>query len=267
MKGIPRQGKAGITSKAVKGEPLPLVSLPTETLQNYLGETNVETVRRLAGFVEEALDGPPPIAPLLILGPRGSGKTHLARAVSYEIRRRGGEAICLELAAAGVGLGGQLLAAGGWSRYDCVVVDGLEILKGRRADEEALLACLVDVAHHGPPLLLTLRGGEIEMTGSWSLPDVESRLRACEVAVLQSPREDERREVLRAHFRAWGMPISDEVIDWLEAHAARDLKTLTSLATRLVYEAWRRKRKINPSFAGSVLRDRLTDTGAGASDE
>lgn len=247
------------------GDPLPLVTPPPARFANYLGRTNAPVVARLEAHARHCLAGRAGPAPVLLLGPRGSGKSHLARALVAEVSSGGGEAAYVDLGAAGPETGRELLLAGGWSRYGLVVLDGVEVLCGGRGGEEALLALLVDLAAARTPVVLAARPDGVRGL-AWSLPDVGSRLRACEVLVLRPLTDEERRAVLRDYFAACRVPVGDDVLAWLEARAPRDAKSLKTLASRLVHEGARRKRRINTSLAATVLRDVPDEPAAGDAD-
>jgi DnaA family protein len=229
------------------------VPSPPERFANFLGSTNAAVLVRLGAYARACLERRGARAPVLLLrGPHGSGKSHLARALVAEVSEGGGGAAYLDLLGAGAETARALLAAGGWGRYACLALDGIEGLRGDRVSEEALLSLLVETAVQPMGVLLT-DGSEGEIGGGWILPDVASRLRAAEVLRLRAPDETERRDVLRAYFEARRCPIREDVLDWLDAHAPRNLASLGALAGALLHEAWRQKRKISVGLAREVL--------------
>lgn len=246
-------GRTAPPSLAVlRAEPLPLVPPPPETFGNYLGATNAKTVARLVAAVRASLARDARL-PLLLCGPRGSGKSHLARAFVAEAHAGGGEAVYLDLGALGSETACALLAAGGWGRYACLALDGIENLRGQRAREEALLSLLVDTGGGASGLFMT-EAADGEIGKGWILPDVVSRLRAAEILHLKPPNEDERRAIVRAYFVARRMPVGESVLAWIETHAPRDLTSLGALSAALLHEAERRKRRITLGLAREVLR-------------
>ncbi len=250
----PVRGRGRASPRPVpRGEPLPLVPSPPDRFSNYLGSTNGTSVARLRAYARACLEEGGRRGSLLLLGPRGSGKSHLARALVAEVREGGAEAVYLDLAAAGTETARLLLAAGGWERYACLALDGIGALRGQRASEEALLSLLVESAAQPTGVLLT-DGEEGEIGEGWILPDVASRLRAAEAVRLRSPDEAERLAVLRAFFAARRTPVGEAVLAWIDAHAPRDLTTLGALAGALLHESARQKRRIGIGLAREVLR-------------
>jgi DnaA family protein len=228
------------------------VPSPPERFTNFLGSTNAAPLVRLGAYARACLERGGACVPVLLRGPHGSGKSHLARALVAEVSEGGGGAAYLDLLGAGAETARALLAAGGWGRYACLALDGIEGLRGDPLCEEAFLNLLVETAVQPMGVLLT-DGSEGEIGEGWLLPDVVSRLRAAEVLWLRSPDEAERRAVLRAYFEARRCPIGEDVLDWLDVHAPRNLTSLGALAGALFHEAGRQKRKISVGLAREVL--------------
>jgi chromosomal replication initiation ATPase DnaA len=240
---------------------LPLVPPPSSRFANYLGSTNAAPLARLRAYARACLEEPGPRLPILLLGPRGSGKSHLARALAAEVDEGGGRSVYLDLAGSDTETVCALLAAGGWTRYACLSLDGIGKLRGRRPCEEALLSLLVETAARPMGILLT-EAEEEAVDGAWLLPDVASRLRSAETLRLLPPDEVERHAVLRACFESRRTPVEESVLNWIDAHAPRDLTTLGTLVALLLHEAARQKRKISIGLSREVLRS-MSETGAG----
>ena len=92
------------------------------------------------------------------------------------------------------------------------------------------------------------------------LPDLRSRLGACQQALLKPLDDAERRDVLRKQAAERGIELDDTVLDWLFNRYARDLGALLDLLDRLDQASLAAQRRITVPFLRGFLRE--TEPGA-----
>lgn len=183
-------------------------------------------------------------SPVVILaGPTGSGKTHLARiwaervgAVTVDVTNPNSTAI--ETAARGPVL--------------------IEDIDRAGFDETALFHLINTVREHGTAALITTR----LWPAGWNvtLPDLASRLKAATVVEIGEPDEDLLAQVLVKLFADRQIAIDDKVVFWLVARMERSLAAARQIVTRLDQLALARGSRITRGLAAEVLAE--MDAGA-----
>lgn len=213
-----------------------LASPPAPTLDNFVTGENAEVVaalRTLASGTSERF--------VYLWGGKGSGRTHLLRAVLREWQAAGRTArlyVCEESPAAAA------VAA-----TDAIAVDDVQymspqaqvelfnIYNGLR-DSSGLLLVAGDV----PPARLALR------------PDLLTRLAWGLVYEVRALSEVDRRAALQTYAAARGFAMPDEVTDYLLARAPRDLSSLRALVDTLDRLSLEQKRAITVPLARELLQ-------------
>lgn len=177
---------------------------------------------------------------LMLVGPEGAGKTHLARLWQGD---RPGTAWVegAEIAAADL----PALSATG------AVVDGADAAAGHPGGERALLHLVNLARSEGAPLLMTAR----TPVRDWALalPDLASRLAATAVAVLPEPDDHLLAAVLVKLFADRQIVVGPEVVDYLLPRMERRLGTAGRIVAALDAEALAQGRPITVRLAGQVL--------------
>lgn len=217
--------------------PLALRYPPDQRLETFAGHHALGS--QLRGFATGAGgDGM-----LLLVGPPGSGKTHLALAACALAEAAGRRAAYLPLASAAGRLREALDALEG---YDLLALDGLDAVAGMRADELALFDAHNRARAAGTQLLYAARVAPEGLPPG--LPDLRSRLGQCTRITLQPLGEEDRREVLRQRARRRGWEFDEAALDWLLRRVDRDLAGLAALLDRLDRASLAAKRRITVPF-------------------
>lgn len=183
---------------------------------------------------------------LALCGPAASGKSHL---VQVWAARTGGAVVNADV------LGEQDIAklaeAGDVAVED---VHRLSLLPAERRDrsEEALFHLHNRILGAGGTLLVTGEGAPAR----WDikLPDLASRLRATEVATLDSPDDALLSAVLVKLFADRQLEVSPDLIQYLLSRIDRSFAAAKGTVEALDRAGLSRRRAITPRLAGEVLR-------------
>jgi DnaA regulatory inactivator Hda len=176
-------------------------------------------------------------APALILyGPPGCGKTHLA----HVWQARSGAALILPEALAVPRIPDLLGAA------PALAVDGAE-----SADERALLHLVNLAAERGRALLLT--GQSAPPSWATRLPDLRSRLLAMQAVAVRAPDDSLIAAVLLKLLADRQLRVSEEVVAYLIRHMERSFAAARRIVAALDHAALAAQRRVTVPLAREVL--------------
>lgn len=173
---------------------------------------------------------------LLLLGPAGSGKTHLAHMWRVRTGARFLDAKALSKALPGVQRGASVIVEDADAGLD---ETGLFHLLNRAAGDS------------GISVLMTARAP----VGDWPvrLPDLVSRLVAAETAVLNEPDDALLRQVLEKLFRDRRTPLGPGIIDYIILRMERSVDFARALVARLDNAALAAKGPVTRTLVRDVL--------------
>lgn len=224
--------------------PLHWPTPPHFRLEDFDAGGNDGTVAAVRALAQPGGDSPP----LLLVGPEGSGKTHLAIATATLARQcgRGTAYVALSRWSA---FDADALAA--LAAHDLVIVDELEQCAGRREAEEAVFHLFNRCRDGGRALLLVARDVPAQLP--LALPDLRSRLHSATLHILRPLSEEARRRLVQRHARKRGFELGEAVLDYLFRHYRRDIPALLDLVERLDRESLARKRRVTVPLVRAVL--------------
>lgn len=173
---------------------------------------------------------------LALVGPEGSGKTHLSRVWSAE----------QGAAVAGIGAGVGLDTARGPAVWDDA---------DRAAHEESLFHRINAAAGGGAPLLLT--GRTPPRDWHTRLPDLRSRLNAILVAELPAPDDAVLGAILLKLFRERQIRPTDDVLPYLLRRIPRSGSAAKAVVERLDEAAQSQRREVNRTLARQIVEPEL----------
>jgi chromosomal replication initiation ATPase DnaA len=189
-------------------------------------------------LIERWPDWPAPV--MALVGPEGSGKSHLA---AIWAKTAGARSIASHaIASASVP---TALATG------ALVVEDLR----EGACEDAALFHLLNLAREqGDFVLITARTAP----GGWTirLRDLASRLRALPTVTLAPPDDALLRAVLVKLFADRQLAVDEGLIGYLATRIERSFAAARAVVAELDREAMRQKREVNKAFAAELLRER-----------
>ena len=176
---------------------------------------------------------------LALVGPPGSGKTHLA-----EIWRLEHDALRATPAELEVEAVPTLLSRGALV---------LEDMPGRHLDETALFHLLNMARQEGANVLLTTTTSPA--TWPVALPDLRSRLAALPFVEIGPPDDELLRAVLVKLFADRQLLVGDEVVSYLLLRMERSLTAAQELVAALDKAALSERRRITRPLAARVLKE------------
>lgn len=184
-----------------------------------------------------------PSGKLLLIGPEGAGKSHLAQVFADDHQ-------AAVLPAAGL--------APPFDDAAAVVVEDADTIAGDPTAEEALFHLHNNILQRGGLLLLTARVAP----GFWGLrlPDLASRMQATATATLQPPDDTLLGAVLVKHFADRQLRVPPVLIPWLVSRMERSFATARNLAAALDARALAEARPITRAMAADLLDSQTPDT-------
>lgn len=181
---------------------------------------------------------------MLLVGPEGSGKSHLAAIWA-------GQSAAVEASSAREALDAALTKP-----EPAVLLDDCD---GEAVDETELFHLLNAVRERRGSLLLTARSAP---TLLWpKLPDLASRLRALPVARLEPPDEETARAVLLKLLDDRQLRVEPEVVAFIVRRVERSLGAVRALVAALDRESLARGRSVGRGLAADVLARTWQDEG------
>lgn len=196
-----------------------------------IGKPNEAAARLIDAFP----DWPNPV--VLLIGPAGSGKTHLAG-----IWRSASGAMVIEASKVGADAIDQM------PMHGRVLVEDID---RSTIDEAGLFHLLNLVRERGGHALLTSREPVSDLRVA--LPDLVSRLRAALPAVLLTPDDDLLSRVIRKLFSDRQLSVDPSVIEYLGRRMERSFAAAGRLVAELDSAALEERRPITRQLAASVL--------------
>ena len=182
-----------------------------------------------------------------LCGPASAGKTHLLQAICSQAgqSRRAGYFPLAELAALGVGV------LEGLPQLQCVCLDDLEAVAGRREWDQAIFGLLRELEDCGGSLVMAARPPPALL--AWALPDLGSRCAAGAVLQLRALDEIEQQQALQLRAKLRGVELPEETSRWLQRRFPRDMRRLYGLLDTLDDAALAAQRRLTVPFIREVL--------------
>jgi len=205
-----------------------------------VGRANLEAISLIEAMPEWPLRG------VLLIGPEGSGKSHLASvwcefpgAARIDAKNLGRD-------------DADRLTAGG--------VVAVENLHEGPVDEPAVFHLLNLAAERDAKVLITSRTGPGALP--LTLPDLVSRLRAMRLVTLGAPDDDLLRRVLTKLFADRQISVDASVVGYIAARMERSFAAASRIVAALDAAALAGGRGVTRKLAGEVLGD-IADDGQG----
>jgi chromosomal replication initiation ATPase DnaA len=186
-----------------------------------------------------------PHGALMLTGPQGSGKSHLAN-----VFRLAHSSDLIEAAEIGEEAIGRLEASG------ALVVENLD----RGIADERVLFHLLNMGRQGRGLVLMtsrLAPGQLTL----DLPDLRSRARALPVAQIEAPDDFLLQAVLVKLFADRQLTVEPAVVRFLAMRMERSMQTANAVVSEIDQLALAMRRKVSKQLAQAALK-RIADAGS-----
>lgn len=204
--------------------------------ENFVvGACNIKTLSTVQAIVQN----PGAITPLLLCGPCGSGKTHLAHAIAARLRQVHGLRRVVYLsseqftndfmeAIRGSGLPNFRKK---YRDVECLILDDIQFLAGKRATLQELKHTLDTLLRQGRQIILVADRSlqELSILGT----DLYARLTGGMACVLEGLDEATRYEVLSRLLADFQVKVSNKIVRELAAKSSGDARVLFGLVNRL----------------------------------
>jgi chromosomal replication initiation ATPase DnaA len=184
-----------------------------------------------------------PARAVMLVGPEGSGKSHLAAIWAVEAGARF--------------LSGRALAEANPPSALATGALVLEDLAEGTFDERALFHLINLAREEGAYLLLTASS----LPAGWAvvIRDLGSRLKALPVVALSAPDDALLRAVLVKLFADRQLGVDEQLVEYVVTHIERSFAAARAVVAELDAEAMRRKRPLTRALAADVLRQGRLD--------
>jgi chromosomal replication initiation ATPase DnaA len=184
-----------------------------------------------------------PARAVMLVGPEGSGKSHLAAIWAGEAGARF--------------LSGRALAEANPPSALATGALVLEDLAEGTFDERALFHLINLAREEGAYLLLTASS----LPAGWAvvIRDLGSRLKALPVVALSAPDDALLRAVLVKLFADRQLGVDEQLVEYVVTHIERSFAAARAVVAELDAEAMRRKRPLTRALAADVLRQGRLD--------
>lgn len=199
--------------------------------------------REAAALIENWPDWPGPF--VIIAGPTGSGKTHLATIWRDEAGARACDPSDLTAADLDAAQAGEPL-----------LIDGIE---PGGFDETALFHIMNAVRANRSGLLMT----SAHWPGAWRVqtPDLRSRIQAATTVEIEEPDDELLIGVMAKLFADRQIAVDPAVIRYIAGRIERSLASASAIVARLDRASLARKAKITRSFAAAFVREHDENQG------
>jgi len=176
-----------------------------------------------------------PDGKLALVGPAGSGKTHLAKLFAHE---HGATVLNAK----------TISAAAPLPECPVVIEDGEAL---NQATEEWLFHTHNHLRANGLPLLVTGRSAPARW--SITLPDLASRMSAATTVTISDPDEPLLMAVLLKHFQDRQLMPQPDAVLYLQRHLPRSFEAVRQTVNAIDREALARRKQLTRPFVREVL--------------
>jgi chromosomal replication initiator protein len=210
---------------------------------------------------DQVIQRPGQISPLVLFGPVGSGKTHLATGLGQHLRRKQANYSVLQLSAEQFttrflqALNGSGLPSlrSQFRDVDLLILEDVQFFQGKKATLVELQHTIDSLLRMGKQLILTTDRHPNDLTFLSS--EIQTRLVSGLVIPLQLPDREARMAICQRWCEQWRLTMATGMIEWLADHIAGDTRRLSGAMFRLLATQSSRGSLVQPYEAMEILSD------------
>ncbi|MDP1561217.1 MAG: DnaA/Hda family protein [Pirellulaceae bacterium] len=216
---------------------------------------------------DQVIQRPGQISPLVLFGPVGSGKTHLATGLGQHLRRKPGTSSVLQLSAEQFttrflqALNGSGLPSlrSQFRDVDILILEDVQFFQGKKATLIELQHTIDSLLRMGKQLILTTDRHPNDL--GFLSPEIQNRLVSGLVVPLQMPDREARVAICQRWCEQWRVGLAPGMVEWLADHVAGDTRRLSGALFRLLATQSSRGSLVQPNAAMEVLSDYAVTSG------
>lgn len=250
----PSDGRVAVDGRE-RGAPASREAMSLATFQ--FGAAN----RLAQAATDQVIQRPGQISPLVLFGPVGSGKSHLATGLGQHLKRRMQSYSVLQLSAeqfttrflqALNGSGLPSLRAQ-FRDVDLLILEDIQFFQGKKATLVELQHTIDSLLRMGKQLILTMDRHPNDL--NFLSAEIQTRLVSGLVIPLQTADREARAAICQQWCQQWRLTLADGMIDWLADHISGDTRRLSGALFRLLAVQSSRGQQVQPHEAMEILSD------------
>ena len=217
--------------------------------------------------IDQVIQRPGQISPLVLFGPVGSGKSHLATGLGQHLRRKFPSYTVLQLSAEQFttrflqALNGSGLPSlrSQFRDVDLLILEDVQFFQGKKATLIELQHTIDSLLRMGKQLILTTDRHPNDLT--FLSGEIQTRLVSGLVIPLQLPDREARIAICQRWCEQWKFATSPGMVEWLADHIAGDTRRLSGALFRLLATQASRGSLVQTHEAMEVLSDYVVSSG------
>ena len=231
---------------------------PRYSFENYCGSMSNKLAVSIGMAIASNLDCKT-YNPMFIFGPTGVGKTHLIQAIGIRIKENNPRARVLYLTArlfenqytTAVNQNKVPDFINFYQSIDVLLLDDIQEFAGKIKTQNTFFHIFNHLHQHQKQIIMTSDCPPADLDGM--VPRLISRFKWGITVKLDKPDLELRREVLAMRAAQDGLPIEQEVIDYIAANVTESVRELEGIVVSLLAHATMLDRDITVDLARSVI--------------
>ena len=238
---------------------------PTYSFDNYI-EGDCNRLARAAGFAVAEKPGKTAFNPLLIYGPTGVGKTHLANAIGIAIKNKFPNKTVVYVASDKFTQ--QYIEAvrnnkvndftNFYQMIDVLLIDDIQFLSGKIKTQETFFHVFNQLHQSGKQIVLTSDRPPVELIGMEQR--LLSRFKWGLSADIQAPGLETRIAILQKKMYIDGIELPKEVVEHLAYSISNNIRELEGALTSLIAQSSLNKKAITLNLAKQMIEKFVKNT-------
>lgn len=190
----------------------------------------------------------PSVQLIYLWGAGGSGRSHLLQALCHRYAESGASALYLPLLSRH-DFAPQILEHS--HALSVICVDDLDAVATDSVWQEAMFHCFNEAAESNVLFVVTASRAPRDL--DLSLADLRSRMQKGLIFQLQAADDGFKKQILQHRANSRGIPLSDQVCDYILQRADRSLAGLIAVLERLDSESFQRQRRLTVPLVKDVM--------------